>query len=140
MTTKCVKCGKNLSDGGAYFDSSLRERKEELMEKERLDSNVVYAWCSKCYVEEVQLRENASLIGKFLVYYSNYKDIQGYTLNEILTRAFVLPSGVECDKKIAKAIQDLIGKEGLEIKVKDVTKKLSKAGLLGEGGKANARN
>jgi len=131
MITKCVKCGKDLSDGGAYFDSSLRERKEELMEKEKLDSNVVYAWCSKCYAEEVQLKENASLIGKFLVYYSNYKDIQDYTLNEILTRAFVLPSGVKCDKKISKEIRDLIAKEGLEIKVKDVTKKLQRLALLG---------
>jgi len=131
MTTTCIKCGKDLSDGGAYFDSSLRKRKEELIQKKRSNNDKVYAWCSKCYIEEIQLRENACLIGKFLVYYSNYQDIQSYTLNEILTRAFVLPSKVECEEEMINIIERLIRKEGLEITVQDITQELSKADLLG---------
>ena len=86
--------------------------------------------------------ENAILISKFVSYYSSFKNcIQDYTLKEVLDRAFVLPiSKIECDEKMIRIVQDLIERRGLELKVKDVTKKLSKAGLLGEGGKANARN
>jgi len=86
--------------------------------------------------------ENAILISKFVSYYSSFKNyIQDYTLKEVLNRAFVLPiSKIECDEKMIRIVQDLIERRGLELKVKDVTKKLSKAGLLGEGGKVNARN
>jgi len=86
--------------------------------------------------------ENAILISKFVSYYSSFKNcIQDYTLKEVLDRAFVLPiSKIECDEKMIRIVQDLIERRGLKSKVKDLTKKLSKAGLLGEGGKANARN
>ena len=77
--------------------------------------------------------EIAILVSKFISYFSIFQnDIQNYTLKEVLDRAFVLPiSKIECDEKMIRIVQDLIERRGLELKVKDVTKKLSKAGLLG---------
>ena len=86
------------------------------------------------------LNENAILISKFVSYYSSFKNcIQDYTLKEVLDRAFVLPiSKIECNEKVIKIVQDLIAKEGLEIKVKDVTKKLQRLACW-VGGRANDR-
>ena len=86
--------------------------------------------------------ENAILISKFILYFSSFMNcIQDYTLKEVLDRAFVLPiSKIECDEKMIEIVQDLIERRGSELKVKDVTKILSKTGLLGEGGKANTHN
>ena len=82
--------------------------------------------------------ENAILISKFISYYSSFKNcIQDYTLKEVLDRAFVLPiSKIECDKRMIRIVQDLIERRGLELKVKDVTKKL-KGWLCWVGGRAN---
>ena len=79
--------------------------------------------------------ENAILISKFVSYYSSFKNcIQDYTLKEVLDRAFVLPiSKIECDDIMIRIVEDLIERRGLELKVKDVTKKLSKVGLLNGG-------
>jgi len=82
--------------------------------------------------------ENAILISKFVSYYSSFKNcIQDYTLKEVLDRAFVLPPKIECNEKMIRIVQDLIERRGLKLKVKDVTKKLSKAGLLNEDGNAH---
>lgn len=59
VTVVCVKCGKILTRAGrrlqdAYFDSRLRDRKEELLRQRKLTGreNIIYAWCHKCWEEE----------------------------------------------------------------------------------------
>ena len=82
--------------------------------------------------------ENAILISKFVLYYSSFKNcIQDYTLKEVLDRVFVLPiSKIECDERMIRIVQDLIERKGLELKVKDVTKKLQRLACW-VGGRAN---
>jgi len=77
-----------------------------------------------------ELRKIAILIIKFITHYSDYKEIQDYTLKEVLERAFVVPQSIKYDEQIVMIVEKLIEEGGLEIKVKCVTKELSKAGLL----------
>ncbi|WAE39575.1 MAG: hypothetical protein FHOMOCKG_00047 [Methanophagales virus GBV302] len=88
----------------------------------------------------MELREKGILITNFIIHYLHYEEIYDYTLNEVLDRAFVLPSKIECNEGVVKVVQELIEKRGLEITVQDVTQKLQNVGLLNGGKKENAHN